>query len=420
MDEKEVKALVDKVNEGIEKLGNEIKAKADNDALETKFKELTEQIAKLPASESVAKMQTQMDAIDKKMQEHFVNFTKQGQQTIPQQLKEYLTGDEYKKAVKARMPHSFEVKANELTTSNSFTETNGPVIQRLYEPGVVSAPQRPTPVWDLISKGTINSDYAIMTERSAQTIGASATNVAEAGAFGQSYGGWTTYKFGVEKIAEYLKVAAEKLEDWDYVRGEVMDMLMTNIPHIREGKFLTGYTAGSWSGLINTTSAVAKTFAKPTGFNAVDLANEFDVLRAAILQVEIGNSGSLENKQGYSPNAILVHPADAANMEVLKDKNGGYVTPPFAGVSGTTVKGVRVIPSLYITAGTFLVGDFTAAKAWVNRSLTIKMFDQNDTDPIYDLVTFTASHRLAFGVGATKAFAFVSGDFATAKGLIMA
>ncbi len=73
-----------------------------------------------------------------------------------------------------------------------------------------------------------------------------------------------------------------------------------------------------------------------------------------------------------------------------------------------------------MTAGTFLVGDFSQAKAWVSRNLAINMWDQNDTDPIYDLVTFTASHRLAFGVGATKAFAFVYGTFADAKGLIMA
>ena len=420
MDEKELKAFTEELNKKFDSVLSDVKAKADSKEIETKLTEIQEKMAKMVPSEELAKLQKQYDAIDLKVQEYQINFTKQGQQTIPQQLKSYMEGDEYKKAIKARMPHQFEVKANELTTSNSFTETNGPVIQRLYEPGVISAPQRPTPVWDLISKGTINSDYAILTERSSQTIGASATNVAEAGVFGQSYAGWTTYKFAVEKIAEYIKVASEKLEDWEYVRGEVMDMLMTNIPHVREGKFLTGYTAGNWAGLINTTSAVAKSFAKPTGFNAVDDANIFDVLRAAILQVEIGNSASLANKMGYMPNAILVHPADAANMELVKANDGTYVIPPFASASGMTVKGVRVIPDLYITAGEFLVGDFTAAKAWVNRALTVRMFDQNDTDPIHDLVTFTATHRLAFGVGATRAFAFVKGDFASAKALIMA
>jgi len=97
-----------------------------------------------------------------------------------------------------------------------------------------------------------------------------------------------------------------------------------------------------------------------------------------------------------------------------------YIIPPFAGANGTVIRGIRVIPSMYMTAGKFLVGDFTQAKVWVSRSLTINMWDQNDTDPIYDLVTFTASHRLAFGVGATKAYAFVYGSFDTALAAILA
>ena len=80
--------------------------------------------------------------------------------------------------------------------------------------------------------------------------------------------------------------------------------------------------------------------------------------------------------------------------------------------------GVRIVPTIYMTAGKFLVGDFLQAKAWVRRGLNINMWDQNASDPIYDLVTFTASHRLAFGVGATKAYAFVYGDFNSAIGLI--
>ena len=419
MDEKELKQITDQLNVKLDQFNDSLGKKADADKLEAKHKELVDMIAKLPASEDVKKMQDQLDAMDKKIQEQILNYTKKGQQTISEQLEDALKSEGVKMMMKGRgSSFNFDIKANELTTSQ-FTETNGPVIQRMYEPGVVSAPQRPVPIWDLVSKGVLTSDYAIVTERSSQTIGAA--RAAEAATFAQSYGGWTTYKYGAIKIAEYLKVSREKLEDWEYVRGEVMDMLSTNIPHIREGYFLTGYYATeNWLGLINTTSQVAKDFAKPTGFEAVSYWNRFDVLRAAILQCEIGNSGSLANKMGYMPNAILVHPADAANMELVKDQDGQYVLPPFSAPNGVVVRGVRVIPTLYMTAGKFLVGDFTQAKAWVNRTLNINMWDQNESDPIYDLVTFTASHRLAFGVGATKAFAFVYGDFSTAGPLIAA
>lgn len=420
MDEKELKQLTDQLNSKLDQFNDSLNKKADADKLETKHQELVDLIAKLPASEDVKKMQDQLDAMDKKMQESLVNFTKKGQQTIAEQLKDVLQGEDVKKIAKNKgQSFNFDIKANELTTSNSFTETNGPVIQRMYEPGIVSSPQRPTPIWDLVSKGALTSDFAIVTERTSATIGAA--RAAEAGVFGQSYAAWTTYKYGAIKIAEYLKVAREKLEDWEYVRGEVMDMLTTNIPHIREGYFLTGaYSTENFYGIINTSSQTAKDFAKPTGFDAVSFANRFDVLRAAILQVEVGNSGSLANKMGYYANAVLLHPADAANLELVKDSDGQYLLPPFSSQNGMMIKGVRVIPTLYMTAGKFLVGDFTQAKVWVNRTLNVNMWDQNDTDPIYDLVTFTASHRLAFGVGAAKAYAFVYGDFSTAIPLVSA
>lgn len=420
MDEKELKQITDQINAKLDQFNDSLGKKADADKLEAKHKELTDMIAKLPASEQVKKMQDQLDAMDVKMQNALQN-TSKGQKTIADQLKDTFSSAEFKAAAKGHGEmYNFEIKANEITTSNSFTETNGPVIQRMYEPGIVSAPQRPTPVWDLISKGTTTSDFVIVTERSSQTIGASATHVSEAGSFPQSYAGWTTYVYGVNKIAEHIKVAREKLEDWEYVRGEVMDMLLTNIPHIREGKFLTGYNATQvWLGIINTTSQVAKDFAKPTGFDAVANVNNYDVLKAAILQCQLGNSANLANKMGYNPNAVLLNPTDLANLMLTKDVNGQYIRPLW--VNGElNIDGVRVVPTIYMTAGTFLVGDFTQAKAWVNRSLQINMWDQNSTDPIYDLVTFTASHRLAFGIGAVKAYAFVYGTFASAKGLIAA
>ena len=423
MEEKDLQKLIETSNAKLDQFNEMLEKGAKSSAeIEAKHKELSEIVLKLSkeSGEASKKLEDQLDAMDKKMQTALQN-TPQGQKTFADQMKEMFTSDKYKAACAQKgVPVDFDIKANEITTS-TFTETNGPVIQRMYEPGIVSAPQRPTPVWDLISKGTTTSDFVITTERSSQTIGASATHVAEAGAFPQSYAAWTTYVWGVNKIAEHIKVAQEKLEDWEYVRGEVMDMLMTNIPHVREGKLLTGYNATQvWNGIINTTAQVAKDFAKPTGFDSVTFANRFDVLRAAILQVEVGNSASLENKMGFFPNAILLHPADAANMEIVKASDGQYVLPPFTAQGGLVVRGIRVIPTLYMTAGKFLVGDFTAAKAWVNRTLQVRMWDQNSTDPIYDLVTFTASHRLAFGIGATKAYGFVYGDFDDAITLISA
>lgn len=420
MDEKELKQVTDQINQKFDALNADIAKKSNVEQLEAKSAELRGMIEKLPTSEDVKKMRDQMDAMDVKMQTALMNVPGAGD-SIEKQLEKALTSDGYKNAAKHKgASYEFSVKANELSTANSFTETNGPIIQRLYVPGVVSAPQRPTPIWDMISKVPISSDYAVMTERTSATIGAARTAEAS-GAFGQSYAAWTSYKYGVIKIGEYLKVAREKLEDWDSVRGEIMDMLTTNIPHIREGYFLTGYYATeNWLGFINTTAQVAKDFAVPSGVIAVPNAGVADVLLVSAMQVAIGNAGSLANKQGYQANMAIVNPVDLVNLQAHKDINGQYVIPPFSAVDGTRVAGMRVVASNYMTAGKFLVGDFNQAKCWVSRALNVNMYDQNDTDALYDLVTFTASHRLAFGVGPTRAFAFVYGDISDGIAAVIA
>jgi hypothetical protein len=67
-----------------------------------------------------------------------------------------------------------------------------------------------------------------------------------------------------------------------------------------------------------------------------------------------------------------------------------------------------------ITAGTFLVGDFQRAKGFMRDSLTIRVYDQNEDDPIFNRSTITANVRLAFRIKNQDKPAFVTGTFATA------
>jgi HK97 family phage major capsid protein len=195
-----------------------------------------------------------------------------------------------------------------------------------------------------------------------------------------------------------------------------MDMLRNEIPMLRETKLLTGSGSSDIKGIISSGTPYAQAFAKPTGFDSVAKTNNFDVLEAAILQVMLGSAAS--QKTGFQPNLILLHPADLSNMKLVKDDDGGYIIPPFAAANGLVVSGVPVAASSELTAGQFLVGDFTRAKAFVKRNLEIRLWDQNSTDPIYDLVTFTSSMRLAFRIKGPDCYAFVYGTFNTAKPLI--
>ena len=140
---------------------------------------------------------------------------------------------------------------------------------------------------------------------------------------------------------------------------------------------------------------------------------------AAILQVQLGNTALLYG-MGFLPTAITMNYADIANIRNLKDTLGQYIFPQYLNMDQLNIAGIPIIGSFDIPAGTFLVGDFTKAKAFIKRDLTVRMWEQNESDPIYDLVTFTGTQRLAFRVKGIESYAFVTGTFASAKTLIEA
>jgi len=206
------------------------------------------------------------------------------------------------------------------------------------------------------------------------------------------------------------------LEDFEYVKSEIQDLISNGIPRLRETALWDGTGDTIYLTGIET---YAKTFAKPDNYDKVSQPNDSDVLMAAILQVNNGNTSDTA-KKGFNPNMIMVNPGTITNMQELKNPDTGvYIIPPFMSANGVAVSGVRVVPNLDMTAGEFIVGDFSKAKAYMKRNMKISFHYENGTDVLQDLVLVMASMRLAgLKVTAADAYAFVSGTFAAGKVLI--
>ena len=78
-------------------------------------------------------------------------------------------------------------------------------------------------------------------------------------------------------------------------------------------------------------------------------------------------------------------------MQLDKDGNNNYLFPTFFTQDGMRVHGVPVIESTLITAGNVMVGDFSKVTVYMRRNMDIRIWDQDSTDPEYDLKTITGS-----------------------------
>ena len=420
MEEKEIKKLIDSAEQNYKELKEAVDKKADAESIEGLKAELSEKldtamkIEDKDLTEYVKEIQTHANELEEKIKDMA---EKQGRKIVPvsAQILEALKAQEFGNKLKNKgMGHlaAFEIKAANIDTG----DINSGTIQDAVEPGVSKAPWRPTPIWDNVSKGVIGPgrDSISWWEETTRTDSADFVAEENAPAAGSAKT-FTKQNMTVKVVKDYTKVSEEALEDFEYMQSEIQDLMQNGIPRHREGELLSG--AGTGNDLKGI-DEYYKTFAKPANMDLVDNPNVGDVLAAAILQCQNGNTSDTA-KQGFMPNLILLNPGDATNLKLVKSAVESYVHHPLLSMDGQQFNGIRIATSLDLTAGQFIVGDFSRAKVYVKRDMRISFHYENEDDVLNGLVLVLASQRLAgLKVSAPDAYAFVGGTFSVAKPLI--
>lgn len=341
------------------------------------------------------------------------------------QLDDILKGDDYQKIAKTMSKSrdwpsgvkdfsiNLEMKTDDMTSSNSLTETNDQIPQTQRLPGDIVVPRRPTLLYDLFPKAVATSDIITWVELTSETQGASTTS--EGSEFGQSDADWTSYKQGVEKITNYIKISREMLEDIDFVRSRISELLNTHLADTREDELLSGSgTSPHLKGIDES----AKSFTL-SDFAGVTNPNNYDAIMAVLTQIALGDTSN-DLATGFIGTDIILNPVDFLATQLEKDSNNNYVFPPGMFSNGTfAIGGANVRQSQRIGAGYYLGGDFNRGRIYLKRNMQIRMWEQNEDDAIKDYVTFTASQRLALVVSNIEAYAFAYDELEDVKTAIV-
>ena len=416
-----VEKMAEEVNKNIESLKSSISEKADLSTLEDKFTELGTKFDTLAeeyaGKEDMTKQQGQLDEISTQLKQ-LAEFQSGKGKSMSAQVIEQLKSDEFKASMKAArgigQGASIQVKAADIDTD----DINSGTIETQTDVGVASAPWRPSPIWDRLNKGIVGQgrDSISWWEETTRTDSAEMVTENAAPSAGSAKT-WTKQSMDIKMIKDYTKVSKSALEDFEYINSEIQDLIQNGIPRLREAQVLSGSDATVY---LKGIDEYAKTFAKPANFDAVTNPNNGDVLAAALLQVMNGNTSDTA-KKGYNPNTILINPGDNVNMKLLKETTYAYLRHPLLSQDGKMFDGVEIITTLDLTAGTFIIGDFSRAKAYIKRAMNIAFHYENEDDVLNDLVLVLASQRIAgVKVTAPEAYAFVTGTFTAGKAAIVA
>lgn len=409
MNEQELKALTGQINDELKKLAGintELKKEIDKKAPMERIEDL---ITKAAAMEiSVNKLSAQFDAIELKMKEKrfggpvslFGDFEKAYKEKGMKALlnnKSLIPGGSF--TFEMDVNPSLYLKASTIdeATELSNSALANAVIVPMRTPGVEKLPDRQVLMIDVVGRGVTNSNRVTWVERSARTEGTA--SVAEGNQYAQSDLTYIQKAAEVEKIGTYLKVTNEALEDWDELLTQIRNELFPSVERKLESQLYSG--TGSSPQLDGITTS-AEAYASTSLDGLIGAANQMDAIVAASNQIE---------EYYYQPNYAFMAPADFRKMLLSKDDHNAYVIPPFAGADRMSIDGVRPVKSGLVTAGYVLVGDFSKVTLYIRRGIEIKIWDQDSTDPEYDLKTITASVRAAVKFPAPHAYAFVYDQF---------
>ena len=195
----------------------------------------------------------------------------------------------------------------------------------------------------------------------------------------------------VRTIAEWVPVTKRALADVAQLEGLINDQLSADVAEAEESQILNGDGEGENFTGINATSGIQ------TQAWATDL---FTTVRKGVTK--------LRTVGRVNPTALVLNPADAEAIDLLKDGENRYYYGGPSVINQRTLWGVPVVESETQAAGTGLMGDFSKAVLWDREQTTVTMTDSHSDFFIRNLVAVLAEERLAFGV--TRPTAFVSLD----------
>ncbi len=283
------------------------------------------------------------------------------------------------------------------------TNTTGQIPQADRNPMIGDVKERMVTLLDVVTTGSIGSNVKEWVYVTGEEGAAGST--AEGAIKNQIDFDLVVGSNKVEKITAYIVATDEMLEDVEGITSLIQNKLTTKVRlALEQGVYDGDGISPNLEGIVT----VAPVFAAGTFAATVDNANEVDVLAVAQNQIELANCPM--------PTAIFMNPSDVTSLLLQKvsstDKR--YIER-LQLIAGTlSFDGVPVIKSTMVTAGEFLMGDFTKANVDYKKGFTVEI-GYNGDNFVKNFKTIRGEVRAVCYVEHNDRPSFVKGVFATAK-----
>jgi HK97 family phage major capsid protein len=300
---------------------------------------------------------------------------------------QFIESEQYKTMHERR-----DVKSGPIELKTTVTEGSGsagPLIQPDVQGGILSLLFKRLTLADLMPSGTTDSNVVRYLKETTATN--AAATVAEGAAKPESTLVFAAVDEPVQKIATFLPVSDEMLEDYAAIRSYIDARLRLFVQLTEEDQLLNGSgTPPDITGILNRSGKQSDT--------AVGTDSVPDAIYKAVTKIRV--NAFLE------PDGLVVHPNDWQDIRLGKDANqqyygGGPFTGQYGvnGIAPDSLWGLRVVITPTIAQNTALVGSFAAAtQVFRKGGITVESSNSHNDFFQKNLTAIRAEERLALAV----------------------
>jgi len=280
-----------------------------------------------------------------------------------------------------------------ITSITTGTGGVGAAIEPTRVPGIISRPDRPMTIRDLLMPGRTASDSIEFVQESGfQNM---AGPVAEGADKPQSDLSFELKTTPVRTIAHWMRASKQVLADIPLLQSYIDGRLLYGLQYVEEQQLLAGDGTGqNLLGLIPQATPFDDAL-RQTGDTKIK------TLRRAILQVRLAE---------YRASGIVLNPIDWADIELETDANGRYIWVNVVEGGQARMWRLPVVETTAIPQGSFLVGAFDmAAQIFDREDAAVEVSTEDGDNFRKNMVTIRGEERLGLAVYRPESFVF--GDF---------
>jgi len=319
---------------------------------------------------------------------------------IPKSMgQQFVESDDFKRFIKDgghRRSGSWTSPTIELqaTTLDTTTGSGGPLILPQVLPGIQPLFFKRLTVGALLPQGTTDSNALMFLQEKTFTNAAAATT--EGTAKPESALVFQQATSPVQKIAHWLPVTEEMLEDYSAIRSYIDARLRFGLDLTEEDELLNGSgTPPHLTGLM-TVAGMTATQARGADSNADAIFKEITAISTTAF---------------IQPDAIVMNPINWQSVQLAKNANGQYFgAGPWAPPQPPTLWGLPVAATPSIVANTALVGAFQmCAQEFTKGAVRVEVSNSHNDFFVKNLIAIRAEERLALCIYRPAGFGKVTG-----------